>query len=160
MADAEVRLDPKAFTQLGIDLRAFDPAMYRRLRKALRDAGGTGVEGVREKLGEGSPAGGPDEGTNRSILAAGTRVAVSFAKRGGSVKITTSPARLPAEHKAILAAYNMRQFRHPVFGEKGTFVSQAGNPYFYGPVMKAGHREMARGIDDALDEAMRAIGAR
>ena len=153
----EVRIDAKEFSKLGRDVKEFDSALYRRLRKALREAGQTGVEGVREKLAEGSPAGGPDEGTNRSLLAAGTRVAVSFAKSGGSVKITTSGSRLPAAHSALLAAYNTRQWRHPVFGS-GTFVSQAGLPYFYGAVMKAGHREMGKGIEAAIDEAVRAIG--
>jgi len=161
----EVRLDPQGFTQFGRDLREFDPVLYREFRKALRKTGETGVEGVRAKLGEGSPAGGPDVGRMRSLLAAGTRVAVSFAKRGGSVKVTTTAAQLPAEHKAILAAYNTKgEWRHPVFGGAygtgGGWVAQQGNPYFYGPVMKAGHQEMLRGIDAAIDNAVRAMGAR
>ena len=156
----DVRVDAKDWYRVGQDLKEFDPALYRGLRKALREAGQTGVDGVREKLGESSPAGGPDVGANRSALAAGTRVAVSFAKRGGSVKITTTASRLPAEHKAILAAYNMRSWRHPVFGNRNAFVGQAGLPYFYGPVMKAGHQQMVEGIETAIAEAVRAIGAR
>lgn len=142
------------------DLRQFEPAMLRTLRKRLREAGQKAVEAVRDKLSESSPDGGPDEGRNRSALAAGTRVAVSFAKRGGSVKVTTSPARLPAEHKAILAAYNMHGWRHPVFGNTKNWDSQVGNPYFYGAVMSAGTREMRDGIEAAINDAVRAIGAR
>jgi len=156
-----VRVDAKNWYGLSQDIKKFDPALMRRLRKALRDAGSEGVEGVREELSEGSPSGGPDAGTNRSLLAAGTRVAVSFAKRGGSVKIATTAARLPAAHKAILAAYNTKgMWRHPVFGDTDAWESQLGRPYFYGPVMRAGAKRMSKGIEAAIDDAVRAIGAR
>lgn len=142
------------------DLIAFDPALYRTLRKRLREAGDKAVDAVRDKLAEGSPDGGPDVGANRAALAAGTKASVSFAKRGGSVRIVTSGSKLPAEHKAILAAYNMRSWRHPVFGNRDNWDDQAGLPYFYGAVMSAGTREMRAGIEAAMDDAVRAIGAR
>jgi hypothetical protein len=156
-----VHVDAKDWYGLSQDIKRFDPALMRRLRKDLRSAGSEGVDGVREKLGESSPDGGPDTGRNRSLLAAGTRVAISFAKRGGSVKITTTASQLPAEHKAILAAYNTKgMWRHPTFGEPNSWVAQLGRPYFYGPVMKAGSKRMSKGIEAAIDDAVRAIGAR
>lgn len=140
------------------DLLAFEPALYKTLRKRLREAGQAAVDAVRDKLAEGSPDGGPDVGANRAALSAATKASVSFAQRGGSVKIVTSGSRLPEPHKAILAAYNMRQWRHPVFGTD-TWDTQTGNPYFYGAVMGAGTKEMREGIEAAIDDAVRAIGA-
>ena len=155
----EVTVRAEDWYKVAADLRAFEPALLKTLRKRLRDAGQKAVDAVREKLAESSPDGGPDEGRNRAALAAGTRAVVSFAKRGGSVKVTTSASKLAEEHRAILAAYNMRRWRHPVFGA-GTWADQSGLPYFYGAVMGAGTREMREGIQAAIDDAVRAMGAR
>ena len=155
----EVSVRAEDWNKVAADLRKFEPALLKTLRKRLRDASQRAVDAVRDKLDESSPDGGPDRGRNRAALAAGTRAAVSFAKRGGSVKVTTTAAKLPDQHKAILAAYNMRRWRHPVFGT-GTWEDQSGLPYFYGPVMGAGVRVMREGIQAAIDDAVRAMGAR
>ena len=156
----DLNIRAEDWAQVRQDLLKFDPALYRSLRKTLRDVGQIGVDGVREMLAMGSPDGGPDEGTNRAALAAGTRAAVSFAKRGGSVRIVTSGSKLSAEHRALLAAYNTRSWRHPVFGNRDNWDDQAGRPYFYGPIRKAGKKEMAEGIQAAVNDAVRAMGAR
>jgi len=155
----EVTIRAEDWYKVAAELRYFDPALLKTLRKRLRDTGKLGVESVRKMLGMGSPDTGPDRGRMRSLLAAGTRVAVSFAKSGGSVKVVTSPSKLPDAHQAIHAAYNMHSWRHPVFGSD-TWDAQQGRPYFYGAVMGAGYKEMRKGIEAAIDDAVRAMGAR
>ena len=155
-----VTIDPAEWHKAKQDLDQFDPALSRALRKRLREVGDRAVEKVKETLEMPSPDGGPDVGTGRAALASATRVSVSFAKRAAGVKITTSPSKLAAEHKGLLSVYNMRSFRHPVMGNRDNWVSQQGRPYFYKPIGEVVDRDMVDQMQEALDDAMRAIGAR
>lgn len=158
MADG-FEFDAASFRTLGLELRAFEPVLYRGMRKQLREIGQQATEDIKAELGKSSPDGGPDTGRNRSLLAAATRVSISFGARSAGAKITTSPSKLPAEHKSLLSVYNMREFRHPVFGDRDTWETQQGRPYFYGPVKK-NLRDVSDRMGDAIEQAMRAIGAR
>jgi hypothetical protein len=158
MADG-FQFDATSFRNLGLELREFEPALYRGMRKQLREIGQQATEDIKAELAKSSPDGGPDTGRNRSLLAAATRVSISFGVRSAGAKITTSPSKLPAEHKSLLSVYNMHEFRHPVFGDKDTWQSQQGRPYFYGPVKK-NLSDVAARMGEAIDDAMKAIGAR
>lgn len=159
-AAAVVTIDPQSWFDLNNDLKAFDPALSRALRRRIKGIGEKGVEEVQKTLRLPSPDGGPNSGEGRSALSAGTRVAVSFARRTAGAKITTSGSRLPAAHKGLAAAYNMASFRHPVFGNKNAYVEQSGRPYFGAVIQPLFNKEIATEMTLAIDEAVTAIGGK
>lgn len=155
---AVVTIDPQSWYDLNTELKAFDPALSRALRRRIKGLGEDAVDKVRETLREPSPDTGDDSGEGRAALSAGTRVTVSFARRTAGAKIVTSPSRLPAAHKGLAAVYNKARFRHPVFGNKGTYVTQSGRPYFGAVIMPLFSKEIVKEMSAALDEGIRAIG--
>lgn len=158
-AGFKVVIDPAEWYRLNQELKAFDPALSRALRKNIRAAGQKAVDAVKETLAMPTPEGTP-EGPGRAALIAATRVSVSFGKRAAGAKITTSGSALGAAHAGLLKVYNLASFRHPVFGNTDNWVEQQGRPYFDKPIQDALDKELYKQIDAALDEAVRAIGGR
>jgi hypothetical protein len=85
---------------------------------------------------------------------------VSFAKRSAGARIVTSASRLPSAHKGLLNVYNKKSFRHPVFGDKDVWVAQEGRPYFGSVILKAMNDAVANEIFSAIDDAVKAAGAK
>jgi hypothetical protein len=156
----QVAIDPAEWHRLKRELDKFDPALTKALRTRIRNVGNVAKAAVLAALAESSPDGGPDEGGGRAALAAATKVTVSFGKSSAGTRITTSSSRLPDQHKALLHVYNKKSFRHPVFGDRATWVVQEGRPYFGEPILKVINRAAVDEIRSALDEATKAIGAR
>lgn len=154
----DVRLDTHEWFALKAELTKFDPALTRALRLKIRASAEVAVEAVKAQLREPTPEGNPS-GPGRDALIAGTRVSISFSRRSAGAKITTSGSRLPAGHAGLLKVYNLASFRHPVFGTD-TWVEEAGHPYFQKPIEESVGATLYRGINDALDEAIAAIGGR
>lgn len=156
----QVVIDPTEWYRLKKSLDEFDPSLARALRKRIKNAGAIAAERVKEELAKESPAGGDSDGKGRAALAAATRVSVSFGKRAAGTRITTSASGLPAEHKGLLNVYNKATFRHPVFGNDNNWVAQQGRPYFGAVISQMINRELTAEVRAALDEAVRAIGAK
>lgn len=155
----QVVIDPGEWFRLKRELDAFDPALARALRKRIKNAGQVAADEVKKTLRLPSPGGGDDSGEGRAALIAATRVTVSFSKRAAGAKVVTGSSKLPAEHKGLLNVYNKKnKFRHPVFGDRDTWVEQQGRPYFSASIYRALDRAMIREIHAALDEAVKAIG--
>lgn len=155
-----VVIDPKEWYRLKQELDAFDPSLAKALRLRIRNAGKVAANEVKKTLAMSSPGGGPNDGANRAALIAATRVSVSFAKKAAGAKIVTGSTRLAAKNKGLLNVYNMKTFRHPVFGDKTNWVNQEGRPYFGVVIRKALNTELVKEVGSALDDAMAAIGAR
>ena len=155
-----VTIDPQEWFRFKAELDRFDPSLAKALRRRIRNAGMTSAEEVKKTLAMGSPDGGPDDGSSRAALIAATRVSVSFAKRAAGAKITTGSSKLAAEHKGLLNVYNMKTFRHPLFGDKEKWIQQQGRPYFGSVIQKALDEALITEVRAALDEAAFAIGAR
>jgi hypothetical protein len=138
----------------------FGKKLLTSMRRRIKEVGQVAVVAVKHKLQEPAPSDGPDEGHARAALAAATGITVSFAARSGGVKISTRSTGLSPEHKAILKVYNKVSTRHPVFGDRGNWVTQKGNPYFGAAIKPVVDDRMLDAMKDALEDAMRAIGAR
>lgn len=160
MAQPMVVIDTESLSKFAITARQFSPKLLTSLRKRLKVVGQVAVEAVKQKLAEPSPGGGPDEGVMRAALARGTSLTVSFSKNAGGVKIKTTSTGLPAEHKAVLAVYNQKSTRHPVFGDRSRWVEQPGNPYFGAAIKPVVDERLLAEMEATLEDAMRAIGAR
>jgi hypothetical protein len=172
-----IEVDPKQWARLKADLDAVDKDITIQLRRRLRGAGMVGAERVRKRLGMPSPDGGPDEGKNRALLQAATKVTVSFRAKKGAVKIATSDRLLPAENKGLLKVYNLDTFRHPVFeradqvrrrrenstvhrlfkSTRADWVEQKGNPYMGKEFMTEMRKEAITEINAALRDAIKRL---
>ena len=118
------------------------PELRKQLRPALRGYG----EVVRADM--------------RARAAYSTRIpgaigmTVNFSPKGGGVRFRVDHRRAP--HARALEGLRGKgrstgYFRHPVFGDRETWVSQPTRPYFF-PALTAGRRTLEAGI-------MRAVGA-
>lgn len=156
----QVVIDPQEWYRLKKELDSFDPELARALRKRIRNAGNLAKEEVQKTLRLPSPDGGDDSGEGRAALAAATRVSVSFGKKAAGAKIITSSSKLPAENRGLLHVYNKESFRHPVYGNENVWVAQKGRPYFGAVITRMIGKAIQAEVHKALDDAMKAIGAR
>ena len=157
----QVVIDPLEWYRLKTELDKFDPELARALRRRIKGAGEVAAEAVRATLRLPAPGEGtPDQEKARAALIAATRTSVSFAKRAAGTKITTGSSRLAPENKGFLNVYNKKTFRHPVYGNREVFVPQQGRPYFGASIYKVIDKVMVNEIRAALDDAVKAIGAR
>lgn len=148
---ATLAIEPTDWNAFANNLRTFAPKLYTELRRELRQAGEFGVDDVKKTLEMPSPDGGPDDHRWRDMLAAATKVSLSFSPRTAGVSISTNSNQIPEAHRAIMRAYNKGAFRHPVFGDTDQWVQQRGRPYF-GQVFE----QMVFRL--ALDNVNRALG--
>lgn len=139
----------------------FDKSITRGLRKAIRKIGQGAVEEVQKTLRMPAPSSGAAGVGSREALAAGTRVTVSFSQRSGGAKIVTTGARLGDGHGGFAGAYNETTIRHPVFGNKDAWVTQAARPYFGAVIVPyLDSAKVRKELEDVLDDAVKAIGGR
>jgi len=82
----------------------------------------------------------------REEIKAGLRVSIMTGK-------TRSGIRIRGAGTGFARSYNMKRFRHPVFGNKNAYADQAGRPYF-GDVIGAHRNQIEQDILAALDDAI------
>lgn len=76
------------------------------------------------------------------------RMSTAFGSKTGGVRISVSAARAP--HARILEHQGVEGFfRHPVFGDRDIWVSQAAHPFFFRTV-KAGREQVVSLVADAV----------
>lgn len=148
-ADFDIRSNLR---QVLADLKGFDPALAREVRKMLRHAGDDAINAMKAVLDEPPPgvvtgktyakskdargrkrrqvSGVTTRGANRSRstgarrkVAAGIKMRVTTGKSRTTVRIVSTTGSL---HRM----YNARTWRHPVFGNREEWVEQAGTRYF------------------------------
>jgi hypothetical protein len=156
----DVQVDTSQWQQMIRDLKQFDPKLATALRKRLRNSGNWAVDRIRKNLELPSPDGGPDTGDMRALLSAATKVTLSFSAKNAGVKVTTSGAQVPKDRRGILKAYNLKEFRHPVFGDKETWIAQRGRPYFVQAFDAELQKLTRQEINAALEEAIAVLDRR
>lgn len=129
-----------------------DKRIVSRLRRSIKTIGAGAVKEIKDTVTDGGPSA---EG-----IAAGTGMRVSFSKSTAGVKITTTNARLSAEHKGFVAAFNKPAFRHPVYGNRQAWVQQEGRPYFGVSIERVFDEKAQQEMVAVFREAMNSIGAR
>ena len=79
------------------------------------------------------------------------RMSVSFSAKRGGITIRVNSKKAP--HARVLERGNdgsrTASFRHPVFGDTDTWVSQPTHPFFF-PAIKAGRPELQKRISAAV----------
>lgn len=112
----------------------------RQFVSSVTTSGSRGRSGRRSSASwHGASAGGREEIKKRLA------VAIQTGKRSG--------IRIRGAGTPFAKAYNSKQFRHPVFGDRSTWVTQAGRPYF-GQVITQRREALAQAVIDALDEGL------
>lgn len=151
-----VSIDQAELARFKRDLDRFEPALARALKRNIREVGKEAAEAVREKVQEPSPSGNGGESVgSRQAIARATRVSVTFGSRTAGVRVRTGDVR-----GGFSKAYNMKSFRHPVFGRRDTWAGQQGRPYFGAAINKTMREELVQKVGAALDESVRAIGGK
>jgi hypothetical protein len=75
------------------------------------------------------------------------------------VYIVASGKSLPESQRRLVRSFNRPTFRHPVFGDRTSWVVQQGHPYF-DKTIEAKEPEVRKAIEDAIDTATKAMGAK
>lgn len=155
-AEATVTIDTRELRSLIQRIKQVDDAKVKReLRKALRTAGASAVEGVRSEVLKPVPrrmGKGKTRSTGlRADIARSTKVSVlaGSAKRGAQVRIV-SKTRQGGPHSDMAKAYNARMFRHPVDKAKRHWVSQRGQANYFGKGVYDKRAEMERQVWEAM----------
>lgn len=134
------------------DVKAFEPKLATALRRNIRNAAKAAADDAKAEVIKG----GASKTGLRAGIARGIRVSISTGKRTNGVRITSTGAGLDASRKPMVKAYNTATFRHPTFGDTNNWQQQSGRPYF-GSVIAAHKADVQRGVEQALDEAVRVI---
>ena len=144
-----VRIESEDFHRLFVATKDADAVLYRGLRKALREAAGPMVAGIRAQI-DLIPSSGKSTGV-RAALKAKTRASISTSARSAGVRIVTSPRRLPPGKRVLAKSLNKAAFRHPVFGNREEWVNQSGRPYF-GATINAHTEETRRRVQAVMED--------
>lgn len=177
---------PRQLRELSKQLRAGgESEILKELRKAVRDAGKPVVEEVRnawrtmsirgdqKSLGVFAPTRGGgrkqriEHATQRMSLRTaqrkygGLRESVASATRlrnlSRGVTIEVDRSRFPAGWTNIAQDLESRRgWRHPVFGDKNTWVSEYGGPTFY-PTCRRNQQTFHEAITSAMEAAKRKL---
>lgn len=159
-----VRIDPAEWYRLKQALDTADKKLTTALRKRIKNAGQIAAEAVIRELKVNPQPGAPDPEGFREALQQATKVNISFGAKAAGARVKTMSTGLPFEQKPLMAAYNLTEFRHPVFADKlkprtsWKWVPQEGRPYFGAAILAVADGAIQEEIRAALDDAVAAIG--
>lgn len=160
MADEplQIEADVAEFRALVGRSSRLETDVKRRLRKRLREAGELGAKDARAAArlpgrtrGRARPTG------LREGIARGIRVQLAASSGSGRVGvfIRSTGRGLDPGRRALVRRWDRRRgWRHPVFGDRETWVTQLGRPYF-GSVISQRRDDITRRVRTVLDEAAR-----
>jgi hypothetical protein len=141
-------VDHQSITMLAKQLGSVPIELRRELRPKLRASAQHIVDDMRQRA------------SYSTRIPGAIRMTVSFSGRGsgGGVKIRVDSQKAP--HARVLERGNdgsrSSTFRHPVFGNTDSWVSQKTRPFFF-PAIKAGKTELRNNIRAAVAAAMKGV---
>lgn len=128
----------------------------RRFVRELRAAARPLVPAVRASIAAIPARSGRHTGLRRRLQAA-TRLRIRTAGRDASVAVLVDPDRMPSGEKALPKLMEgLRRWRHPVFGDRETWVTQQPHPYFFRVVRPLGLKSR-RAVNQVIDSITRDI---
>ncbi len=132
------------FEQVKSDLRAIPREVRRDLTPVLKQAG------------EGAAADARGRAAWSSRIPGAIRVVVRYGQRRPGVAIRVSARRAP-HARAYEGKGTPGNFRHPLFGDREHWISEAQRPFAF-PAVKAKRDEAQRGVDQVVMSAARRHG--
>ncbi len=158
--DEIVTVDSQELRRLIVRLgEVSDRKIKAGLRKTLRESADIAVKGVRDEVLKPAP---PRLTSNPRSRSTGLRADIAKAtkasltkgsdKNGGQVSIVASNSRLQPRHRGMAKAYNSRQFRHPLWGNRNKWANQRGQANYFGQGVAGRREEMMRRLQAAMDD--------
>lgn len=93
----------------------------------------------------------------RAAIAKATRVSIKSSSRNVLVRLMVDAKRMPAGQQSLPRLMEgERRWRHPVYGNTNTWVTQAAHPYF-APAIPEHLPGVAAGVEAAVDETARIL---
>lgn len=139
-------IDHASITMLVIELGRVPNELRRELRPAIRD----GAEHIIRDMQ------GRADWSTRIPSAIKMSVLFSSLGSGGGAKIRVDRNLAPHARPFEGASSRGGFFRHPVFGDRTTWVSQSTRPFFF-PAIKAGRAQLQKNIADAVRASLRKV---
>ncbi|MGV9535012.1 HK97 gp10 family phage protein [Streptosporangium sandarakinum] len=132
--------------RLVVDLRRVPAELRKELRPAIRAAAQQVLTEARSRA------------SWSSRIPGAMRISVRFTGKAAGASVIVSAARAPHarpyEHLGSPGT-----FRHPAFGNRRVWVTQAARPYLF-PAARSTRERAAREIDQAVERALRRTGWR
>jgi predicted membrane metal-binding protein len=147
----KVSVDPASLRALLDKSSQFDKTQKAALRKRLREAGQdarAAVQAAARQPGV-SKSPHPRHTGLRARIASGTRVSVLAGRRAGVQVVTRAQLSQAWEAR--------RGWRHPVLGNRDTWVRQVGHPGYFSATIFARRRRVRQSIEQAMREAIRSM---
>lgn len=146
VVNLSAELDPRDLNRLTASIRGFDANLSRHLRARWRDAVKPMVDDMKRDLGGGPKA--------HAIGSAVTVRTTDRAKGLDGVTVGVNYGRLSGSERVLARRWDdTKVFRHPVFGNRAVWVTQAKRPWFAGNVRR--HRARVESATQrALTEAV------
>lgn len=155
-----VSIGGRDFQEFARRARVVDKRILTSLRKEIKVLGSGMLDASKAELRQPPYGDNPDiTAGSREAIAAGLRTQLSLGKNTAGVRLIAAPNRLDAKHRGFLAAYNKSTIRHPVFGNRGVFVTQKGRPYFGAVISKHLKKHDVKRMLRVIDEAFKSVGA-
>jgi hypothetical protein len=141
---------PSEMRGIARDLRAAGSAMRRRFRSNVTAA----MQPMKQQTqvnARAIPVKGPRSTGLREALAAATRIQINTAARNTRIRLITDGKRMPAGQQALPTLMEgERKWRHPDFGNRGTWVTQDPHPFMAPAILRH-----LPGVDRAVDAALK-----
>lgn len=137
-------------TDVGAQLKLMDKTMATAIRKNIRTAvSEAGTEIVAKARSNASWS---------SRIPDAIRMRVSFSARGAGVSVVASKARAPHGRPYEMGSKGTQgELKHPVFGNRKVWVSEAARPFFF-PAVRSATPKMIRDMDRVISDAAREAG--
>jgi len=143
-----VTVDHYPITRLAAELGLVPIELRRELRPQLRAAAVHIVDDMK------------DRASYSTRIPNAIRMSVAFGSKTGGITIRVNSKKAP--HARVLERGNdgsrTASFRHPVFGDTETWVSQPTHPFFF-PAIKTGRPELRKRISEAVSASLRKVTA-
>lgn len=93
----------------------------------------------------------------RKALSRATTSSLTSSPTSATLRVVTAQRRMPSGMGPMVKAYNTRlMFRHPVFGDRDTWVYQGGTAYFT-EAMREQRAPMERRLAEAMEQVAREL---
>lgn len=159
---AEFTVDTRDFRELFARSSKVEPKLRTALRRRIRDAAKGVAEDVKaEALKPGEGVGTKAGWTPRIVRTTGLRQNIAGAVKVGILTGNSRSGVRITTNAPLAGAWQARRgWRHPVFGDRDTWVQQKGRPdFFYGTVW-AGRDRVKAAVEEAMKEAADSLKGR
>ena len=147
-ASSSIAIDTRELQNLGKALKKVDKEIYKKMQSHLRDIRQPLIAEAKERAGRFSKSIPP------TIKASVSGLTLKL-KSGSQTPVTKG--HMGGAAAGMEDARNRGFYKHPVFGDKSSWVKQKSHPYLR-PTIEANTPMIIRAMDKAIDEGFKGLG--